>query len=486
VAESALQITPVGIAAFLLVLVLLAVGRVERFLIFAVLALPLGTMAVVNVWVDPVFGIGLNQFAFMALFGYLLLWHLLQRKRYPPVPGGPMKAWLLFLLWIPVSWAALLSSRLETAVAFRGQYLYVPVSFSAQNVTKALYVLFALLVFVTTYKAVSLCDYRRVGRVFALSGAAMAFFGLAEFVYSDGVVWLREILVSNASMGKGASQVLVMHFGVHRVYGLMWEPGGLAEYLLAVFFFLLAIVAGGSRVFGKTTDLLLLGLLGLTIALTRSTAILGALLVWPVLVSVSAVWAGKGRRVLRIWGVGLSAGVVVLVLLFAVNLAFELELGAFFSQTMEKFGLTARPGIPVGGSAAYRWGGTLQAVELFRQSPVIGLGLGSVGGESTMHGGTLAFLLANVGLVGTAFYLSILVLVFKKALELLRAKPGDPNFSVRLGFLWAFIWVVAINLAARGMAGLHSTHMWFLAAACIALSCTNLRRSAVQADRALL
>jgi hypothetical protein len=371
----------------------------------------------------------------------------------------------LFILFIPISWIATKNSNLY-ALAWTplGSYTVIPINFSAQHISKAIYAIFGFFVFIVSFKILSLCHFRVIARTFVFSGLLMASFGLFDFLFPAQMEWMRGILLpTNVSMGESLSYGAVIGLGgIHRAYGLMWEAGGLAEYLLGVIFFILVNLILSNAIFGRLKDKFLLLTLVISTIFTGSTTIVVAIFLFPFILLFTPFFPSK-RMILLMWAKGIGIAMVLVIIIWGLSFVLPRNIEYFYEWTLYKL----RVAIEIGGGA--REGGSLELLKIFPQSPVIGLGLGSVGTECSAYGAGLVMLLVNVGIGGTLLYLLIMIFTVKTSLKMLKDDDSE-IYSFRVGFLWAFIMIATIELAGRGLGILHAPHLWFLAGACIAIA----------------
>lgn len=448
-----------------IILSLICFTKLSRLLQFAIIVLPLTTIALVNVYLTPTFSINLSQYGIILLFMFILLQKMTRKANYAPMPRELIASMLTFILFIPISWAATNNPNNYTLIynPLSG-YTKLPLIFSIQNISKGMYTAFGFLIFIVSYKAVSAGNYRAIARTFVFSGFLMALFGLLDFVLPFQMEELRRILLpANASMGAFGYGPVIALKGIHRVYGLMWEAGGLAEYLLGVIFVILPNLILNTAIFSKLKDKLLLLTIGVITILTGSTSIVVAILLFPVMLFLMPFLSSK-KKILRMWSKGIGIVLLLALVIWGLSFIFPDNIKYFYEWTSYKLRLASE----VGGGA--RMAGSLVLLkEIFPQSPIIGLGLGSVGTECSTYGAGIVMLLVNVGIVGTLLYLSVVFFTIKRALKMLRYDNSE-NYPFRLGFLWAFIFVVTVEFLGRGLGILSAPHLWFLAGVCIGIA----------------
>jgi hypothetical protein len=444
---------------------LICLLKLKWIIKFAIIALPLTTVALLNVYMRPTFAINLSQYGIILLFVYLMLRKIVKKEDYVSIPRILITMMSLFILFIPISWIATTDPNLY-AVAYiplLGIYTTTSINFSAQHISKAIYAIFGFFVFIVSFKLLPLCNFRVIARTFVFSGFLMALFGLFDFVFPFQMEGLRGVLLpANASMGSFGYGPVIGLGGVQRAYGLMWEAGGLAEYLLGAFFFMLSNLILGNVIFGRLKDRLLLLSLAIVTILTGSTAIVVAILLFPVMLFLIPSLPSK-RRILRMWTKGIGIALTLVLIIWSLSFVFPSNVKYFSEWTLYKLKMASE----IGGGA--REGGSLELLKIFPQSPVIGLGLGSVGTECSIYGAGLLMLLVNVGIVGTLLYLLVMIFTVKTSVKMLR-DDGSEIYPFRVGFLWAFVLVASIELVGRGLSILHAPHLWFLAGACIAIA----------------
>ena len=430
---------------------------------FAIIVLPLTTIALVNVYVEPVFSINLSQYGIILMFVFLVLQKAIKKRDYVPLPRSQIILMSSFILFIPISWIALKNPDLYTLLYVSGIYYPTQIHFSPQHISKALYAIFGFFVFIVTYETLSFSNFRVIAKAFILSGFLMALLGLFDFIFPEQMEWLRKILIPpNVSMGGSLGyEPIVGWGGVQRVYGLMWEAGGLAEYLLGITFFMLANLVLNNVLLGKLKDRLILLTLAITTIFTGSTSILVAIFLFPIMVLFTSLSIRK--TVVSIWFRGAGIALLLLLIIWGFSFVYPDNIGYFYEWTLYKLRLAGE----IGGGA--REGGSLELLKIFPQSPVIGLGLGSVGFESSVFGAGLIMLLVNVGIIGTLLYILVMISIIKESLKKSRYDDSK-NYPFRIGFLWAFILLLTIELLGRGLAILHTPHLWFLAGVCIAVA----------------
>jgi hypothetical protein len=396
---------------------------------------------------------------------YLLIRKLvLKRIHYASLPKPLIATMLLFLFFIPISWIAINNSALYTLDYDKkaARFIIMSLKFTPQHLSKLALTILGYFIFVITFKFLSLCRARTVAKIFVLSGLTMALFGILDVISPSFMEAVRSFLVpKNLSITEEFTKT-IRHLGIiHRVHGLMYEAGALAEYLLGVIFFLLANLSLNNIIFKKSVDRLILITILFATMLTGSTTIVVAMVAFPLILFNTPLLTSK-KKMLNIWFKGAIIILIIILAVWALSFISPHAL-SFYNWTMTKLQRLQEM-----ENAGGREGGTVEILKIIPTSPLLGLGFGSLGTEETnIHAGALLILLVNVGIIGTVLYLLYFLFIFKETIKILNSDDAKIH-PERVGFFWSFILTLIIHLLGRGFLILAAVNLWFLAAACLA------------------
>lgn len=336
-----------------------------------------------------------------------------------------------------------------------------PLQFSVKNITQILYPIFGILLFLTVEWSInSVRDLRRIFKILI-----KVFIGLAGFMVLYQVAYVIDLqrpvdLLFFLLQGEANA-----NFDDYNALGALLraftpagEPGYTGLYYALVLGLVGGVAFGGYRRAWKPARIRqLAGLILIALVLNASTTgffALAMLVVGFVLVSflrrrsrVSAV--SNIRTVLQLT---LAFAVIVGVVLVVAQVVFGLSLvRILITQHLAKLTQGA-------GSGAFR----IQTVtyslrEVFAASPLLGVGYGSHRALSL-----LIFLLSNVGVVGTFFFLLLNVVVFRHAIIAMN-NTTNPNLAV-LCFATAVTHagILPTLLVAKSETGFSFGWLWLL------------------------
>jgi hypothetical protein len=337
-----------------------------------------------------------------------------------------------------------------------------PLRFSIANVFQVAYPTFMVLM--------SLCLAREIRDLETLKNvvrvnvaACFAVIGFGLFHQIGMMLGLDPVVESAFRVVTGFSEVPRIYSTYNmigplpRMFSLAGEPGYTGSYLIFVFAIVLGlgynVVGGGWRL--KRRRLLELGLLFGLIMTGSTTSYLGLVVLMLVLVALPKVFqlgerGSRHRSALKF--TTFFVVTAVLVLLAApivletsyVDYVYETHYAKLFLQE---------------GSGSVRSITVRSGVEVFLQSPLLGVGYGSHRTSSL-----LTSLLSNVGLAGTLAFLWFNAVVFRRGLRACRRSSNPGLTSMAYALLVGLGTLLPVMLIAKSMIALIHGWYWLLVA----------------------
>jgi O-antigen ligase len=163
---------------------------------------------------------------------------------------------------------------------------------------------------------------------------------------------------------------------------------------------------------------------------------------------------GKGGQGLR---ATVNLSVILAVLLAVVTLTAPLVMEMSFSDYV--YSTHYAKIFEQEGSGAVRFATVVSGVEVFLDSPILGVGFGSHRTASL-----LTSLLSNVGLVGTLAFLWFNIVIVRRAVRVCRRSRDPQLISVCYALLIAFGTLFPVMLIAKGMVALAQGWYWLILA----------------------
>jgi len=231
-----------------------------------------------------------------------------------------------------------------------------------------------------------------------------------------------------------------------RSSGLLVDPNAYGGYLTVLFIIQLSLIIGRQALFSpllmKANSLLLL--LGVFLTFSRSA--------WLGLVVglVALLWFYRARlgRIALTALPFLLIGGAGLIFLFSYTLA-DREVVGLFSRV---------------STIESRWQLIQTGLQLWKQSPVFGIGVGRffevsplyLSTQSIIHN-TYVWLLVETGVVGFAIFILLLLRVTKNLYTAIKRMPEERGITI--GIFGAFVAMLGFMI---GIEGLYQRHLWLL------------------------
>jgi len=341
--------------------------------IFALLVANLGRVPLLDTGVGKEAPLLLNDLIVLGLVGIGLVTALrLRRLRLDSVAGWALAFAAIggFSAMISLVRFDLTISQLTVSLAYLGRWLAY----------------FGLYLFVVNF--LRRADVPAVWRALETVILVFAGFGILQSIFLPG---FAQIIYPDAVVG------VDWDAQGWRLVSTFLDPNYAGMFIVTALLVLMAQVAFGARV-----AVWKIALLGLALALTVSRSSFVALLVGGLVIGLVR---GNSKRIWRIGLGGMAAGLLLLPVIVVQAAQFD------------RF--------TVGGSMAYRIVSWIQAIEVFLDNPVLGIGYNTFGYVADQYGriyggaagfgldGGLLFIAVTTGVVGLAAY----CLMFRAALR---------------------------------------------------------------------
>lgn len=455
-----MEITWIGIIASALLLFRVIHPKLTSAVKLAIFFLPFGTIAVVNVYWEPGFGIGLDQYFTLLLMVSLFSFRVLLKYQGPSLPAN-VKIWLfLLLVSILISWIPFIYNKSTTIWEHTiGDGFYkVPLVYSAQNITKAVYLLFSILFFITIHSSMNLLRPIQIARVIIVSCMAMAISGLLDFIPGFSVVW--KAVMNNVSYGVFYTGLAEGPLGIPRISGLMAEPSHLIQITLFGLSMIVVFFFRGITIFNKKIDVFIMAIFIITSILTYSPIYLaGFLIIFTYCLMKSISGKFVRRRIIEGAICSLaSIGITVLSLKYYTKAA-----NILYATTVTGLGRLGMAKEQAGFSSTFRVQCVQAALETFRTSPLLGAGWGSL----DLQVGLPFLLLANVGILGFVIFVSLLLSLISIGIQKNKRANDVHEYTLREGFLLAGFIIMCIFMITKGTIFGQYLPIWFIAAGVI-------------------
>jgi hypothetical protein len=305
-----------------------------------------------------------------------------------------------------------------------------PLTLTASQIGQTGYLILNVIVFVFVQAAALRSDLMStMERALHTVAAIVVFFTVWQLLHRTlGIFYPTELLYSAEARAASYTQSLA---GIPRLNGPLSEPSNLAAFMSGYFAFVLQLWAK----LRKPGHLILLALTALSLlASTSTTAILiltvvaGLTIMMPFL--SKPLLSGFLSRSAFIQAVGVFATVALVTVFF---ISTEIGQSIFTAAIGNKAESV---------SYDYRAGSNVYALRLLSESPLFGFGLGSNRPSSF-----LAYLLSNVGLVGSALFFAFLLALSRSALR--TAAKSKCNYYDTLAR--ATLWGLWVHIAAKAI-----------------------------------
>jgi len=331
-----------------------------------------------------------------------------------------------------------------------------------RNVFQITYPTFMVLMFLSLVKEIQgLRDLKNVVRLSVLCALVVIGFGL--FHQIGMMLGLNALVESAFRLVTGFDEVPRIYSTynmigpVPRMFSLAGEPGYTGSYLVFVFAIILAlgynvVRDGWSLKRDKLMQLLLLfGLImtGSTTSYLGLCVVVLVLMILPKLLRLGT----RGTRQRSTMRFTTFFAVTAVVVVFASPIILETSyLDYVYDTHYAKLFLQE-------GSGLVRTKTVQSGVEIFLQSPILGVGYGSHRTASL-----LTSLLSNVGAVGTLAFLWFNVVIFRRGLLACRRSANPEMVSISYALLVSLATLLPVMLIGKSMIALIHGWYWLLLA----------------------
>lgn len=456
-----MEVTWIGIITIGFTSFLLLRHKLSTVLKLAIFFLPFGTLAVINVFWQPGFGIGLDQYFAALLMLSLFVFGALHKYKGPHLPRVIKWLFFIFLFAIVISWMVPIYSSGDIKIwgfseRDRG-FSEALLIFSVNNITKTIYLLFSVLFFVSICKTLKLLRPLQISRIFIASCFLVAISSLLDFIPNISILW--STLMNNISYSR-ATNLITGYFGVPRISGIMAEPSHLVQFLIIGLAIIVALYINNFHIFSRKIDFIILLLLALVSILTFSPVFIGGFLIIAVYCLIKLILCNKRRRkrALNIIGYGLM-GIAVVVLI----LQYLIGINVFQAVVLTALGKLGMFEELAGFKSTFRIQNINAALEAFKQSPLIGVGWGTL----SLQVGLPLFLLATTGILGFTIFSCLLIFLLVIGVKKIKKSNSIRERALREGFLVAFLIMIGIFSITKGTIAIHYLPVWFITAGLI-------------------
>lgn len=435
------------------ILLLFSHKPLSRALKLTIFFLPFGAISVANFHnIPPYFGIGLDRyFAVILIFLYFTSLSLTKFK-VPRFPPEIRHLFLFFLGAIIVSFIVPLYFNLtiwEHSADPISTFYEVPLRFTNRNISKLVEFLILSLFFVSVYGAIPLIPSSKIARIWVLSLLIMAASGFFDFFSAIPIVW--NVVKNNISYSH-AMGIIYDFFGMPRICGLSPEPSHFIMYSLMGTAMICAFYKNSIKLFSKRIDFFIL-ILFITAGIFSFSP---TILVGCLIISIYLIW--------RINLIFLKRLILFIFFFFSVSFIAYEEIANLFEvligSALGKMGITWEYGI----YSTYRLDSIKAVMEAFLESPLIGVGWGSLNHQV----GFPLFLLGSVGIFGTLIFLYLIISIFTLSRKKIIYSGSKEERVLREGFILSFLIITVMCVYTK--AYLYFLHLptIFLAASTIA------------------
>jgi len=401
------------------------------------------------------------------------------QRRYSISPTTAAVLLFLFVIYLSLLMPAVLQDTIYVVSAETPYQEYENVEllrFRVQNLFQVTYPTFMVVLFLCLVTDIrDLRDLKNVVRLNVASSFVVIGFGL---FHQMGMVMGMEPMVEAAfRLVTGFSEVPRIYSTynmigpIPRMFSLTGEPGYTGSYLVFVFAIVLAlsynVVGTGWRL--KRAHFVLLFLLFGLMMTGSTTSYLGLCLLVVVLMVFPKLWrlGTRGSRQRSTLGFTMFFAVTAFVILLAAPIVLETSyLDYVYTTHYTKLFLQE-------GSGSVRSMTVQSGVQVFLQSPILGVGYGSHRTASL-----LTSLLSNVGAVGTLAFLWFNALIFRRGLRVCRRSANPELVSISYALLISLATLLSAMLIGKSIIAL--IHGWYWLLLAMQEACYRLyRREAV-------
>jgi O-antigen ligase len=462
-----MEVTPIG-WILLFVGLLLAIFRPRWLYIVTIFSLPFTATDIINV------GSGLNASGVQApmyLGSLLLIKHGLlalrgmsfpfpQKNRACLIWLGTFVAVIALSLVMPI-W---LDGHVQVPASILGDLSTETLHLRSSNVTGVLYVVFG---YAFAYLTVTLnqtaAAFRLTLKAFMAGLSFSALWGIFELACKATTIGYPS-MIFNTGTSLATMGYLENEAGFPRLSSVAVEPSIFAQSLLIAVSLCLPFVFGSLSLFGKTRDRCMFFLLVLVLCLTTSsTAYTGLFILALTVILLSMVRGMLKLSHFAIPLIGIGLGTVIYRTVPAVEQILD---SALFTKS-------------TGYSAIERLMTVNNALDMFREHPVLGIGWASVVSHDLF-----AQLLGNSGILGLLSFIIAMYSIFRALYRSIRSRDKSLRGTGLLRMDFALYVALAVTLATCAISGFiyMFAFFWFICGFAIAASGEmNLQRSVTHA-----
>lgn len=429
-----MEITWAGLLFFPLTFFLLLPSlRLSKLLTVTIFFLPFDAVAVANFSdIPPGFGIGLDRCFSAILVIAVLLFPVVGKLKLESIPKKIKISFCLFFLTIAASLIVpLYSNGLTIWQHGHVSFFRVPLAFSNRNVFKTIEILFSALFFISIYKVLPLVSAKRITNVLILSLFVMCGSAFLDFLPGMTSVW--QVIKNNISHPNTIGLVYG-HFGEMRLSGLSLEPSHLIIYAACGLSIMCGFYKNRICIINRFADFCLLIFFAISVFLTFSSTMVVVFL-------LAGIYLMYGNKLLLN-----PKFIFSIFILFVLAFIFHEMVGNLFEvilgNALGKMGISNKYGI----YSEYRSFSCYAVIDVFKQSPIIGVGWGSI----LLPIGFPLLLLGSVGLLGTLACGYLIFSVFKSAICKLSKNNNSTERALREGLILCFSIITAMCLYTKG------------------------------------
>lgn len=307
-----------------------------------------------------------------------------------------------------------------------------PLYFSSKNITALLYIVFgSLLALSIARKNVTLEQVRFTERTYLAAAMFACSLGATEFLAHLLHLQSPTMIFRNSASPGAAGNLALLEGGIARVSSVATEPSILAQYLCTAIPLAVPGLLGRGCVFSRRTDRFAFFLMFLIFLLTTSSVAYSILVLAPILcVPIFSRMGIKATKaaLYTVFGFAVFGSCVAALYLLASPVREVMD-AALFAKSESYSSLERLK------TVVLAWG-------YFKDYPILGVGWGSV----TSHD-LVAMILANAGVMGLLTFASMLILLARPVIRLMKRKPDSITVSRAMWLLSGLLLVTSSILA---------------------------------------
>lgn len=407
--------------------------RLSKILFLTIFFLPFGAISVINLpAIPPGFGVGLDRYFSAILVIAVLLFPVVGKIKLESIPKKIKISFCLFFFTILASLVIPINpDGIAIWQRIADEFVKMPLVFLNRNISKTIEILFSALFFMSIYKVMPLVPPKRLTRVLILSLFVMSASAFLDFLPSMTSAW--QVIKNNISHPKAVGLVVGM-FGEPRLSGLSIEPSHLIIYAACGFSIMCGFVKNGILITNKPLDIGLLVFFSVSMFLTFSSTMVVVFLLAGIYLMYGNKFLMNPKFIFSIF--------ILFVLALIFHEIVENLFDVLIGNALGKMGISDKYGI----YSEYRSFSCYAVIDVFKQSPIIGVGWGSI----LLPIGFPLLLLGSVGLLGTLACGYLIFSVFKSAICKLSKSNNSTERALREGLILCFSIITAMCLYTKG------------------------------------